>query len=342
MKNDILLDVKDLHVSFEMAEGTVKAVHGVSYSIGRGKVLGVVGESGSGKSVTTQAMLGIVPKPGKVSSGEIHFYKEPGESVELTGLEPDKKEINEIRGGEISLIFQEPMSAFSPMHTIGRQMIEFLRLHRDISKKEARKHAIDMLRNVGISNPEKRVDQYSFELSGGMRQRAMIAMALLANPSLVIADEPTTSLDVTIQAQILRLLKDLQEENGMSILFITHNLGVVAQIADEIAVMYLGRIVEKGSTDEVFHNPRHPYTVNLLKAIPRIGAGDKRLSAIEGQIPSPFDRPSGCQFHSRCREFIPGLCDRFVPEDVEIAEGHTTCCWKYVSEERIKETLDAG
>jgi peptide/nickel transport system ATP-binding protein len=228
------------------------------------------------------------------------------------------------------------------MHPIGKQMIEFLRLHRDITKKEARERSIDMLRKVGISNPEKRVDQYSFELSGGMRQRAMIAMALLANPSLVIADEPTTSLDVTIQAQILRLLKDLQEENGMSILFITHNLGVVAQIADEIAVMYLGRVVEKGSTDDVFHNPRHPYTVNLLKAIPRIGAGDKRLSAIEGQIPSPFDRPSGCQFHSRCREFIPGLCDRFVPEDVEIGEGHTTCCWKYVSEERIKETLDAG
>lgn len=334
MSKDILMEVKDLHISFEMAEGIVNAVHGVNYTIYRGDVLGVVGESGSGKSVTTQAMLGIVPPPGKVNSGTIHFYPRNGSAIELTGLPIDGKAINTIRGGEISLIFQEPMSAFSHLHTIGWQMIECLTLHRRLTKQEAREQSIEMLRNVGIANPEKRIDQYSFELSGGMRQRAMIAMALLTNPSLVIADEPTTSLDVTIQAQILHLLKELQQEREMSIIFITHNLGVVAQISNKIAVMYLGCIVEFGTTDEVFHNPLHPYTVNLLKAIPKIGRGNQRLSAIEGQIPSPFERPKGCPFHTRCRDIIPGICDVHMPDNNEITEGHSTCCWKYSSQKQ--------
>ena len=249
--------------------------------------------------------------------------------------------MNSIRGGDISLVFQEPMGAFSPMRTVGAQMVEMLRIHRSVSRAEARERSVDMLGRVGISNPRRRIDQYSFELSGGMRQRAMIAMALLAGPSLVIADEPTTSLDVTIQAQILRLLKDLQEETGMSILFITHDLGVVAQIADEIAVMYLGKVVEFASAEELFHDPRHPYTVNLLKSITRIGSGKRRLSAIEGRIPSPFERPSGCPFHTRCPEMMPGLCDRFEPENVEIAPGHGAGCWKYADERPAQGAVNA-
>ena len=338
---DVLLDIDDLHVCFDLPEGTVQAVHGVSYRVRRGRVLGVVGESGSGKSVTTQAVLGIVPRPGRITSGEIRFCRDGELPVEITRLEPERKEMNAIRGGDISLVFQEPMGAFSPMHTVGAQMVEMLRTHRKVSRAEARERGVDMLRRVGIANPEKRIDQYSFELSGGMRQRAMIAMALLAGPSLVIADEPTTSLDVTIQAQILRLLKDLQEESGMSILFITHNLGVVAQIADEIAVMYLGKVVEFGSAEELFHNPHHPYTVNLLKSITRIGAGKRRLSAIEGQIPSPFERPSGCPFHTRCPEMIAGLCDRFEPEIVEVAPGHTAGCWKYSNQKNTRGNVNA-
>ena len=339
---DVLLDIDNLHVYFDLPEGEVRAVHGVSYRVRRGGVLGVVGESGSGKSVTTQAVLGIVPRPGRISSGEIRFYRDKGGApVEITRLEPDKKEMNSIRGGDISLVFQEPMGAFSPMRTVGAQMVEMLRIHQRVSRAEARERSVDMLGRVGISNPRRRIDQYSFELSGGMRQRAMIAMALLAGPSLVIADEPTTSLDVTIQAQILRLLKDLQEETGMSILFITHDLGVVAQIADEIAVMYLGKVVEFASAEELFHDPRHPYTVNLLKSITRIGSGKRRLSAIEGRIPSPFERPSGCPFHTRCPEMMPGLCDRFEPENVEIAPGHGAGCWKYADERPAQGAVNA-
>ena len=335
---EILVDVNNLHVSFPLPEGTVKAVHGVSYQIKRGKVLGVVGESGSGKSVTTQAMLRIIPKPGVIDEGQIDYYREPeSDAIDLLELNPRGKEINQIRGGDISLVFQEPMSAFSPMHTIGKQMIEFLQLHRNLTKIEAREIAVDMLAKVGISNPSKRVDQYSFEMSGGMRQRAMIALALSAGPKLVIADEPTTSLDVTIQAQILQLMKDLQQENGMSILFITHNLGVVAQIADEIAVMYLGNIVEYGKTRNIFKNPRHPYTVNLLKAIPVIGQGNRRLTAIKGQIPSPFERPTGCQFHTRCPRMIPGICEKHMPYEVEVDTGHTTRCWHYCDRKNIVE-----
>ena len=325
---DVLLDIDKLYVSFDLPEGKVRAVHGVSYRVRRGGVLGVVGESGSGKSVTTQAVLGIVPRPGRISSGEIRFYRDKGGvPVDITRLEPDKKEMNALRGGDISLVFQEPMGAFSPMRTVGAQMVEMLRTHRRVSRAEARERSVDMLGRVGISNPRRRIDQYSFELSGGMRQRAMIAMALLAGPSLVIADEPTTSLDVTIQAQILRLLKDLQEETGMSILFITHDLGVAAQIADEIAVMYLGKVVEFASAEELFHNPRHPYTVNLLKSITRIGSGKRRLS--------------GCPFHTRCPEMMPGLCDRFEPENVEIAPGHDAGCWKYADERPAQGAVNA-
>jgi oligopeptide/dipeptide ABC transporter ATP-binding protein len=335
--NNTLLEVQDLYVTFPLDEGTVQAVHGISMTIKRGQVLGVVGESGSGKSVTAQAILRIIPQPGRIDSGAILLHRvgaESGESqqidvIDLTQLDPNGRDIRNLRGGDIAMIFQEPMVSFSPVHTIGNQMMEAILLHRHVNKEEAREIAVDMLAKVGISDPAHRVDQYSFELSGGMRQRAMIALALTCSPSLLIADEPTTALDVTIQAQILGLMQELREEIGMAIMFITHNLGVIAQIAEEVVVMYLGRVMEHGTTREIFHNPKHPYTVNLLRAIPHIGQPVPRLTAIEGQLPSPFERPPGCPFHPRCHDIIPGRCDVQAPQLIQVEPGHTTSCFLY-------------
>jgi oligopeptide/dipeptide ABC transporter ATP-binding protein len=335
LADDILLQISDLCVTFPLDEGTVKAVDGVSLTIPPGKVLGLVGESGCGKSVTAQSILRIVPRPGRIVSGQILLHRrpispgEPEEIIDITRLHPSGKQIRAIRGGDISMIFQEPMSSFSPLYTIGSHICEAILEHQRISAREARSLGIELLHKVGIPNPGRRFDQYPHELSGGMRQRAMIAVALSSNPALLIADEPTTALDMTIQAQILDLMRALQQDIGMAILFITHNLGAVAQMADQIAIMYLGKVVEEGQTRQIFSNPQHPYTRGLLSSIPRIGkTRGQRLAAIGGGIPNPFERPAGCAFHTRCSEFMPGVCDVEVPGQSSVSAGHSVWCFR--------------
>jgi oligopeptide/dipeptide ABC transporter ATP-binding protein len=325
-----LIEVKDLQVSFPLDEGLVRAVEDVNLTIHQGEVLGVVGESGCGKSVTAQSIMQILPYPGKIDRGEILFCERNGSITDIAQLKASGKHMRQIRGKEIAMIFQEPMSSFSPIHTIGNQIMEAILLHQKISKADARKCAAEMLDRVGIPNANKRLDDYPFEFSGGMRQRAMTAMALSCDPALLIADEPTTALDVTIQAQILKLMKDIQCDTGTAILFITHNLGVIAQIADRIAIMYLGKIVEEGPVSDIFTSPKHPYTVNLLRAIPRIGKTEgKRLVSIKGSVPGPLERPKGCPFHARCEELIPGHCDIMVPTLIQINEEHQVRCFLY-------------
>jgi len=329
-----LLEISDLCVTFPLDEGLVKAVDGVNLTIGKETVVGVVGESGCGKSVTAQSILRIVPHPGRIDKGKILFHRftsradQKQETVDIVQLNPTGKSIRAIRGKDIAMIFQEPMSSFSPLYTIGSHISEAILEHQNMSKKAAHELAIELLAKVGIANPARRVDQYPHELSGGMRQRAMIAVAISCNPALLIADEPTTALDVTIQAQILDLMRSLQEEIGMSILFITHNLGAVAQITDRIAIMYLGKIMEEGQVGEIFHNPQHPYTQDLLNAIPRIGkTRHQRLAAIGGIIPNPFERPAGCAFHPRCKRFMAGICDANIPEMMELNADHKVRCF---------------
>ena len=333
LDKSLLLEVKDLRVSFPLDEGVVRAVDGADLTIERGKVLGLAGESGCGKTVTAQSIMRIVPRPGRIDTGQILFHSRgsSGDGVmDLVQLNPAGREIRNIRGKEITMIFQEPMSSFSPVHTIGDQIVENILLHQRVGKREARAQAIKMLDRVGIPHAAERIDNYSFEFSGGMRQRAMIAMALSCNPLLLIADEPTTALDVTIQAQILKLMKDLQREIGMAIMFITHNLGVIAQIADEVAIMYLGKVVEEGPVREIFHNPKYPYTVNLLQAIPRIGkTSGQRLVSIRGGVPGPFERLRGCAFHPRCDKMIPGRCDVHTPRVTHLGNGHSVRCFLY-------------
>jgi len=338
--NNLLLEIKDLRVSFPLDEGTVRAVEGVDLTIRRGDVLGVVGESGCGKSITAHSILRIIPQPGRIDSGQILLHP-PGASganengvVDLAKLNPAGPEIRNIRGKDIAMIFQEPMSSFSPVHTIGSHIEEAILLHQMVTPAEARKMTIELLRLVGISGAEQRVDNYPHQFSGGMRQRAMIAMALSCNPSLLIADEPTTALDVTIQAQILDLMRGLQKRLGMAIMFITHNLGVIAQIADTVAIMYLGQVVEYGPVREILRNPKHPYTVDLLRAVPRLGkTAGQRLVAIEGSIPSPFQRPSGCPFHPRCSRAMEGRCEVHMPVLTQLDEQHSVRCLLYEPEE---------
>ena len=334
IEQDTLLEVKDLKVSFKTDEGIITAVDGVTFSVEPGQTLGIVGESGSGKSVSVKAIMQLLPRTAIVGEGSsIQWYSENGDILEITQLKKTGREMRRIRGGEIGMIFQEPMSSFSPVHTIGNQIMEAILQHRQVNKHQAREIAIDMLDKVGISNPSVRVDQYSFELSGGMRQRAMIAVALSMNPSLLIADEPTTSLDVTIQAQILELMNQLQQELGMAIIFITHNLGVIAQVADEVAVMYLGHILERGTAKDVIHQPQHPYTQSLLRAIPHLDRLGERLTAISGDIPSPLERPAGCPFHTRCERVIAGVCDTQRPALTRISSTHTVHCFLHEQSE---------
>ena len=339
MDNELLLEIKDLKISFPLDEGLIRAVEGVDLTIHRGEVLGVVGESGCGKTVTAQSVLRIIPPPGQIDSGQILFHP-PGSSnaqsvVDIAKVSPTGNEILGIRGKHIAMIFQEPMSSFSPVHTIGDQIMEAIQLHQPVTAEKARLQTIELLRLVGISGAEQRVDNYAHQFSGGMRQRAMIAMALSCNPSLLIADEPTTALDVTIQAQILDLMRGLQKDFGMAVMFITHNLGVIAQIADTVAIMYLGQVVEYGPVREILRNPKHPYTIDLLRAVPRLGkTSGRRLVAIEGSIPSPFHRPSGCPFHPRCSRAMAGRCEIQMPVITQLDTQHYVRCLLYEPEKQ--------
>jgi len=337
---DNLLEIRDLEVRFFLKEGTVHAVNGVSLNIAPHQTLGVVGESGCGKSVTARAAMRILPPRGKITGGTVLLAPRNGRHearpINLTRLDPNGQAIRRIRGADISMIFQEPMTSFSPVHTIGNQIGECVRLHQNVSKKAARDRVVEMLKLVGVPMPATRLYAYPHELSGGLRQRCMIAMALCCNPRLLIADEPTTALDVTIQGQILNLIKRLQQELGMAVMMITHDLGVIAETTDEVAVMYLGRIVEQADVNEVFGEARHPYTRGLLRSVPRIGKADaERLASIPGSVPYPFVKLPGCPFHPRCDERIPGLCDVGNPPPcLEIAPGHKVACHLYTSDQR--------
>jgi len=330
-----MLEVENLSISFRTDEGLITPVQGVSFSVEKGKTLGLVGESGSGKSISTKALMRLLPGNSTLSpETRIRYTAKDGREIKIDEVKPGARALRKLRGGEIGMIFQEPMASFSPVYTVGNQMIETIRLHRGVGKREARDLAVEMLDKVGISNAPERIDQYPHELSGGMRQRAMIALALSAGPALLIADEPTTALDVTIQAQVLELMRDLQRDLGMAMIFITHDLGVIAQIADEVAVMYLGTIVERGPTRDVIRSPRHPYTQGLLKAIPSVDKLHDRLSPVPGDIPSPSERPSGCPFHTRCSEALTGLCDRTVPDEISPAPDRAVRCWLHTEEGR--------
>ena len=323
-----LIEVRGLKTYFYTEDGIVRAVDGVDYVIEHEKTLGVVGESGCGKSVTALSIMGLVQiPPGKIEDGEILFHRD-GKVMDLTKLNPKGREMRAIRGNEIAMIFQEPMTSLNPVYTIGNQIMEAIILHQKLNKKNAKNKAIEMLRAVGIPLPEQRVDEYPHQLSGGMRQRAMIAMAMSCNPSLLIADEPTTALDVTIQAQVLELMNALRAEFNASIQFITHDLGVIAGMADDVVVMYLGRIVEASNVREVFHNAKHPYTQGLMNSIPSLAAEKERLEPIKGVVPDPFEVPAGCGFEPRCPHAME-ICKTKMPDLKEVAPGHTTACWLY-------------
>ena len=327
--DNILVQVNNLKIHFFTNEGTVRAVDGVTFDIHSGKTLCMVGESGCGKSVTARALLQIVHRPGKIVDGDIVLHRKQSynqiEEINISKLEPKGHLIRSIRGKEISMIFQEPMTSLSPMYTVGNQMMETIILHTRADKTQARERAIEMLEFVGIPRPDRIVDEYPFRLSGGMRQRAMIAMALSCNPSLLIADEPTTALDVTTQAQIIDLMQSLQRDYDMGILFITHDLGVVAEIADDVAVMYLGNVVEYSDVYTIFNDPQHPYTQALLRSIPKITATREKLEVIRGMVPSPFRRPSGCPFHPRCAKAMP-ICSQVEPRTLSLNENHQVHC----------------
>ncbi|MGH7265982.1 MAG: ABC transporter ATP-binding protein [Candidatus Rokuibacteriota bacterium] len=341
-----VLAVRDLRVHFFLDEGVVRAVDGVSFDVPPGRVVGVVGESGCGKSVMMRAILRIVEPPGRIVSGELLFQRpaappgprEAAAALDLARLPPKGALMRAIRGAEIALIPQEPMAAFSPVHTVGDQVIEALVLHQrqwrpagpPLSRREAKHMTVELFRDVGISMPEQRVDAYSWQLSGGLRQRAMIAMALSCRPRVLIADEPTTAIDVTTQAQVLNLLRDLQRRHGTAIVFITHDLGVIAQMAHHVVVMYLGRVMEQGPVDAIFHAPKHPYTRALLRSIPTLGATPRAiLPTIAGAIPHPLARPAGCPFHPRCPDAIPGVCTARVPALRPVAEDQSASCFLY-------------
>ena len=324
-----LLEVNDLHTSFFTPVGEVKAVNGVSFNLDRGKVLGIVGESGSGKSVTAYSIMQILEKTGKIVSGSIKV-----DGQELVGI--SEKEMKNVRGNKISIIFQDPMTSLNPTYTVGHQLMEAILLHTDRNKREAYDRAVEMLRLVNVNEPEKRMKQYPFEFSGGMRQRVMIAMALACEPDILIADEPTTALDVTIQAQILELMQSLQKELGMAIIMITHDLGVVAQMCDEVIVMYAGSICEQGTADEIFYNPKHEYTKGLMRSIPTIGNDGEKLHPISGTPIDLLNMPAGCPFAPRCDNAMK-ICLRQRAERLQINDFHQAACWMNVKEEMEKE-----
>ncbi|MEH6975233.1 MULTISPECIES: ABC transporter ATP-binding protein [unclassified Bacillus (in: firmicutes)] len=325
-----ILEVDNLHVSFSTYGGTVKAVRGVSFDLYEGETFAIVGESGCGKSVTSQSIMQLLPKHSAViTDGSIRF-----KGKDLCRL--PEKEMRAIRGAEISMIFQDPMTALNPTLTVGDQLAEAILQHRDVTKDEAKKAVISMLELVGIPNPKERLKQYPHQFSGGMRQRIVIAMALICEPEILIADEPTTALDVTIQAQILELFKDIQRKTGVAIILITHDLGVVAQTADRIAVMYAGKIAETGTRADIFYHPQHPYTKGLLKSVPRLDLDDADLVPIEGTPPDLFSPPEGCPFTARCG-YAMEVCERVYPVKTEVSAGHDVCCW--LQDERAKRAI---
>jgi len=355
-----LLEVRDLKVEFNIRGGVVKAVDGLTFDIKRGQTVGIIGESGCGKSVTARAILRMIPKPGRITGGQILYYRysryperdgaaRDVEVIDMTTLDPDGELIRKIRGGEIAMIFQEPMSSLTPVYTagahlneaitlhrllpikkLGDQMVEKIMEYRRVSKEEARQIAIEMLRRVGIPKPEQRVDSYPHQLSGGQRQRVMIAIALSTEPYMLIADEPTTALDVSIEAQILDIMRELQRTANMAIMFITHNLGVIASMADEIVVMYMGKQVERAKVVDLFYSPKHPYTQALLQSVPRLGPKTgSRLASIAGMVPDPLNLPTGCVFHPRCPAFMPGKCDKLIPNWSKVGENHWARCLLY-------------
>lgn len=330
LSKEALVNVKNLKTYFYTEEGVVKAVDGVDYEIYPGETLGIVGESGCGKSVTSLSIMRLIESPpGKIVAGEINF-----QDKDLIKI--PEKEMRKIRGNDISMIFQEPMTSLNPVYTVGDQIIEAIMLHKGVDRKEARKQAIDMLKKVGIPLPEQRVDEYPHQLSGGMRQRVMIAMALSCDPKLLIADEPTTALDVTIQAQILELMNSLKESYGMSIMMITHDLGVIAEVSDRVAVMYAGKVVEYTDVDTLFEDPKHPYTWGLMNSIPKLDKDVDRLEAIPGSVPSPLNFPEGCKFNTRC-PLAEGKCYDEEPPLEDATEGHKVRCWRYEDLEEIKK-----
>lgn len=327
---DTLLRVRGLKTQFRTEQGTIRAVDGIDFEIKRGETFGIVGESGCGKSVTAYSIMQLIERPqGDIVSGSIEYLGESGRPIDIAALDPNGPDMRNLRGNEIGMIFQEPMTSLNPIYTIGNQIIEAIVLHQRVSRMEARKRAIELLDRVGLSDPHSQIDDYPHQLSGGMRQRVMIAMALSCNPRLLIADEPTTALDVTVEAQILDLMRDLQQEYDMSIMLITHNLGVVAENCDRVMVMYLGKVIEEGSTVDIFYNPRHPYTHGLLESIPQIGLG-ARLTPIEGAAPMMQDIPEGCTFAPRCPH-VMAICEdeppMFFPTDSQRAK-----CWLYSDE----------
>lgn len=335
--SDNVLEVDDLKVYFYTHEGEVRAVDGVSFHVRRGRVLGIVGESGCGKSVTSFALMRLIQKPGRIVGGRMLLRPRNREPFDILALDEKSRELFDVRGGLVSMIFQEPMTALSPVHTVGDQIVEAILLHQDIKRPEAERIAIGMLEKVGIPGAARRFRQYPFEMSGGMRQRVVIAMALVCRPELLIADEPTTALDVTIQAQIMKLIKDLQAELGTSTILITHDLGVVGQLCDDVVVMYLGRTVEVGPIREIIKRPRHPYTQGLLASLPSMSMTVSKLPSIKGSVPSLNAIPPGCPFHPRCPHYQPGLCDvGGRPELVQVGDDHQAACL------RVKEIASHG
>lgn len=326
--DDTILEIRDLKTYFFLERGVVKAVDGVDVAVGRKKTLGVVGESGCGKSVTFRSVMRLIQSPpGKIVEGEILLHREDGATVDIVKLDPRSRQLRDIRGAEIAMIFQEPMTSLNPLHPVGRQISESVLLHQTMSRRAAMERAEEMLNRVHIADPDRRVSEYPHQLSGGMRQRVMIALALSCNPSILIADEPTTALDVTVQAQILDLMRELQDDFDSAIVLITHNLGVVSQMADHVAVMYMGRVVEYAPVYNIFHRPKHPYTIGLLNSVPVLGRKeDNRLVPITGMVPSPMDEIRGCAFTDRCPDAME-ICWEQSPAFKEHEPGHSAACW---------------
>lgn len=324
----ILLEVKNLKTCFYLEQGVIRAVDGVSFTLRRGRTLGIVGESGCGKSVMARSIMRLLPPDiTRIVEGQIIYHGDSGVPVDLAALDPHGEQIRDIRGNEIAMIFQEPMTSLNPVYTIGQQIMEAIKLHQAVSKDEARQRAVEMLRLVGIPEPERRVEQYPHHYSGGMRQRAMIAMALSCNPALLIADEPTTALDVTIEAQILDLIQQIQAERNMALMIITHDLNVIGEVADQVIVMYLGKVVESTTVADIFDNPKHPYTRGLLNSLPQIGRVE-RLASIEGTVPGPHERPRGCLFAPRCPAVME-RCHTQEPPMFPVEDSIMAACWLY-------------